>query len=119
MRLSIVVVQLITSMREIDGVEVPEATGAFYVYPNVEGLLGRDINGRVATNTSGLAAIILEGLRLPQFRRGFSGSGFLRFSYAMSDDDIKEGISRLQKLFALAFNTVHLEESTHSTGNAL
>ena len=94
--------QLITSMlREIDGVEVPEATGAFYVYPNVEGLLGRDINGRVATNTSELAAIILEEVEVAAVPgEAFGGSGFLRFSYAMSDDDIKEGISRLQKLFA-------------------
>ena len=94
--------QLITSMlSEIEGVTVPEANGAFYVYPDVTGLLGREINGRVATTTTELAAIILEDAEVAVVPgEAFGASGFLRFSYAMSDDDIREGIGRLQKLFA-------------------
>ncbi|MFT0846463.1 pyridoxal phosphate-dependent aminotransferase [Actinomycetaceae bacterium L2_0104] len=94
--------QLITELlSDIDGVTVPEANGAFYVYPDVKGLLGRDINGRVADTTTELAAIILEEAEVAVVPgEAFGGSGFMRFSYAMSDEDIKEGIGRLQKLFA-------------------
>lgn len=94
--------QLITAMlKEIDGVTVPPAHGAFYVYPDVTGLLGRDIQGRIAATTTELAAIILEEAEVAVVPgEAFGASGFLRFSYAMSDDDIKEGIGRLQKLFA-------------------
>lgn len=92
---------IVSMLREIEGVEVPEPQGAFYVYPNVEALLGRDINGRVATNTSELATIILEDAEVAVVPgEAFGASGYLRLSYALSDEDLVEGITRLQKLFA-------------------
>jgi L-aspartate aminotransferase apoenzyme (EC 2.6.1.1) len=92
---------IISMLREIDGVELPEPHGAFYVYPNVEKLLGREIRGRVAHNTSELAEIILEEAEVAVVPgEAFGGSGFLRLSYALSDEDLVEGITRLQKLFA-------------------
>lgn len=92
---------IISMLREIDGVVLPEPHGAFYVYPNVEGLLGREINGRTATTTSELATIILEEAEVAVVPgEAFGASGFLRLSYALSDEDLVEGITRLQKLFA-------------------
>ena len=92
---------LLGMLRDIDGVVVPEADGAFYLYPDVTALLGRDINGKTAHNTSELAAIILEEAEVAAVPgEAFGASGCLRFSYALADADIVEGISRIQKLFA-------------------
>lgn len=88
-------------LREIEGFEVPEPTGAFYVFANVQALLGRNICGRVAASTSELAAIILEEAEVAVVPgEAFGAPGYLRLSYALGDDDLVEGITRLQKLFA-------------------
>lgn len=92
---------IIDMLREIDGFEVPEPTGAFYAFANVEALLGKDICGRVADSTSELAAIILDEAEVAVVPgEAFGAPGYLRFSYALGDDDLVEGIGRLQKLFA-------------------
>lgn len=92
---------IIDMLREIDGFEVPEPTGAFYAFANVEALLGKNICGRVADSTSELAAIILEEAEVAVVPgEAFGAPGYLRFSYALGDDDLVEGIGRLQKLFA-------------------
>lgn len=88
-------------LREIEGFEVPEPTGAFYAFANVQALLGRNICGRVAASTSELAAIILEEAEVAVVPgEAFGAPGYLRLSYALGDDDLVEGITRLQKLFA-------------------
>jgi aspartate aminotransferase len=94
--------KLITTMlNEIDGVECPMPEGAFYVYPSVKGLLGREISGKVATTSAELAAIILDEAEVAVVPgEAFGTPGYIRLSYALSDDDIVEGISRLQRLFA-------------------
>ncbi|MCI9887110.1 pyridoxal phosphate-dependent aminotransferase [Micrococcales bacterium 31B] len=94
--------QLIVSMlNEIDGVECPTPTGAFYVYADVTGLLGRDINGRTAATSAELAELLLEEAEVAAVPgEAFGPGGYLRFSYATSDADIAEGIGRLQKLLA-------------------
>lgn len=92
---------IIDMLREIDGFEVPEPTGAFYAFANVEALLGKNICGRVADSTSELAAIILDEAEVAVVPgEAFGAPGYLRFSYALGDDDLVEGIGRLQKLFA-------------------
>ena len=93
--------KIVEMLREIEGLEVPEPLGAFYVFPNAEGLLGKDIHGRVAHTTSELATIILEEAEVAVVPgEAFGAPGYLRFSYALGDDDLVEGITRLQKLFA-------------------
>lgn len=88
-------------LREIEGFEVPEPTGAFYAFANVQAFLGRNICGRVAASTSELAAIILEEAEVAVVPgEAFGAPGYLRLSYALGDDDLVEGITRLQKLFA-------------------
>jgi aspartate aminotransferase len=94
--------QLITTMlNDIDGVDCPLPDGAFYVYPSVKGLLGREWKGRTANTSAELAEIILDEAEVAVVPgEAFGTPGYLRFSYALSDDDITEGIGRLQQLFA-------------------
>ncbi|MBP3222521.1 MAG: pyridoxal phosphate-dependent aminotransferase [Actinomycetaceae bacterium] len=90
---------IVSMLREIEGLKVPEPKGAFYVYPDVKALFGRDINGRVANNSSELATIILEEAEVAVVpSEAFGPTGYMRLSYALGDDDLVEGITRLQKL---------------------
>ncbi|MFT4262449.1 MAG: pyridoxal phosphate-dependent aminotransferase [Nocardioides sp.] len=88
----------ITAMlNEIDGVECPLPEGAFYVYPSVKGLLERT----GIASSADLAEWILEQVEVAVVPgEAFGTPGYLRLSYALGDDDLVEGITRLQKLFA-------------------
>ncbi|MBA2609964.1 MAG: pyridoxal phosphate-dependent aminotransferase [Actinobacteria bacterium] len=92
---------IVSMLNEIPGVTCPTPEGAFYAYPSLKGLLGRDIGGRTANDTLELAAIALEEAKVA-FVPGeaFGSPGYGRFSYALSDEAIVDGITRLQKLFA-------------------
>ena len=96
--------KLITSMlNEIPGISCPTPQGAFYVYPSVKGILGKEIRGKRAQTSAELATLILEEVEVAAVPgEAFGPSGYLRFSYALSDDDIVEGITRLQKLLGEA-----------------
>lgn len=92
---------IVEGLNAIDGVLCPEPTGAFYVYPDVTGLLGREWAGRTPTTSLELADIILEECEVAAVPgEAFGPSGYLRFSYALGDADLAEGIARLQKFFA-------------------
>jgi aspartate aminotransferase len=91
---------IVEGLNAIDGVHCPEPTGAFYVYPDVTGLLGREWAGRTPTNTLELADLILDECEVAAVPgEAFGPSGYLRFSYALGDADLAEGINRLQKFF--------------------
>jgi aspartate/methionine/tyrosine aminotransferase len=86
-------------LNEIEGIVCPEPEGAFYVYPSVKGVLGRDIRGKVATSSADLAAIILDEVEVAVVPgEAFGTPGYIRLSYALGDDDLIEGISRVQDL---------------------
>jgi aspartate/methionine/tyrosine aminotransferase len=69
------------------------------VYPSVRQLLGREIAGRTATSSAELAEIILDEVEVAVVPgEAFGTPGYLRLSYALSDDDLVEGVGRLQKL---------------------
>ncbi len=88
-------------LREIPGVICPEPQGAFYAYPSVQGLLGTSLRGRVPTSSAELAALILDEAEVAVVPgEAFGTPGYLRLSYALGDDDITEGISRIAKLVA-------------------
>ncbi len=85
--------------------EIPDVTaivpqGAFYCYPNFSALLGKPLgpNGTVSTNTLELADAILGQAKVA-FVPGeaFGTPGYARFSFAMADDDMQEGIRRIHK----------------------
>jgi aspartate/methionine/tyrosine aminotransferase len=85
----------------IPGVTCMEPQGAFYCFPNVRGLFGRDIGGKKATNSMELADLVLDVAKVA-FVPGeaFGAPGYARFSFALGDDDLVEGMERLAALFA-------------------
>jgi len=92
---------IVTMLNEIDGVLCPTPGGAFYAYPSVKGLLGKEYGGRTITTSAELAEYILDEAEVAVVPgEAFGSPGYLRLSYALGDDDLVEGITRLQKLFA-------------------
>ncbi|MDQ3053196.1 MAG: pyridoxal phosphate-dependent aminotransferase [Actinomycetota bacterium] len=92
--------QLMVSMlREIPGVACPEPQGAFYAYPCVRTLLGRELRGRTPSTSAELAALILDEVEVAAVPgEAFGTDGYLRLSYALGDDDLVEGVTRIQGL---------------------
>lgn len=91
----------VAELNKIDGMLTPTPTGAFYVYPDVTGLLGREWHGVTPTTSLELAGLILEKAEVAAVPgEAFGPSGYLRFSYALGDADLLEGIERLQRFFA-------------------
>jgi len=92
---------IVRMLGEIDGVTCPVPQGAFYAYPSVKGLLGREYDGRRIDTSAELAEYILEQAEVAVVPgEAFGSPGYLRLSYALGDDDLVQGITRLQKLFA-------------------
>jgi aspartate aminotransferase len=92
---------MVRMLNEIDGVVCPVPEGAFYAYPSVEGVLGRSIRGRTPTTSAELAEIILEEVEVAVVPgEAFGPSGYLRLSYALGDEDLAEGVGRIQRLLA-------------------
>jgi len=92
---------IVGMLNEIDGLVCPQPEGAFYAYPSVKGLLGRSIDGRTPATSAELAELILETVEVAAVPgEAFGSPGYLRFSYALGDEDLVEGITRLQKLFS-------------------
>ena len=90
-------------LNNIPGVHCPTPTGAFYVYPSVKGVLGREIRGKRPQTSAELATLILDEVEVAAVPgEAFGPSGYLRFSYALSDEDIVEGIGRVAKLLGEA-----------------
>ena len=92
---------MVSMLREIDGVVCPTPRGAFYAYPSVEGLIGRTIRGREIGSSADLASVILDEAEVAVVPgEAFGPSGFMRLSYALGDDDLAEGMGRIQSLLA-------------------
>ena len=94
---------MVEMLNAIPGVECPTPQGAFYVYPSVKGLLGKEIRGKVCNTSAELAALILDEAEVAVVPgEAFGPSGYIRLSYALGDDDLVEGVTRLQKLLGEA-----------------
>jgi aspartate/methionine/tyrosine aminotransferase len=92
---------IVSMLNEIEGVLCPAPEGAFYAYPSVKGLLGREYDGRLIDSSADLAEYILEEAEVAVVPgEAFGTPGYVRLSYALGDDALVEGITRLQKLFA-------------------
>jgi len=88
---------------DIPGVHCPEPKGAFYAYPSVRELLGREIRGRRPSTSVELAELALDEVEVAVVPgEAFGTPGYLRLSYALSDDDLVEGVTRLGNLLAEA-----------------
>ena len=92
---------IVEELSKIPGVTVPNPLGAFYVYPDVTGLLHRDWDGVTPTTSLELADLILEKAEVAVVPgEAFGPSGYLRLSYALGDEQLLEGVRRLQQLFS-------------------
>ncbi|GAA1776419.1 MULTISPECIES: pyridoxal phosphate-dependent aminotransferase [Leucobacter] len=90
---------IIAELNKVDGFHAPTPEGAFYAYVDVAGALGREIDGVTPTTSLELADLILDRAEVAAVPgEAFGPSGFLRFSYALGDDALLEGVQRIQKL---------------------
>jgi aspartate aminotransferase len=90
---------IVKMLNDVDGFVCPEPQGAFYAYPSVKGALGRTIGGKTPTTSVELAEVILEQVEVAVVPgEAFGTPGYLRMSYALGDDDLAEGVGRIQRL---------------------
>lgn len=90
---------MVRMLNEIPGVLCPEPEGAFYAYPSVKGLLGKEIRGKRPQTSVELASLILEEAEVALVPgEAFGTPGYFRLSYALGDEDLTEGVSRVAKL---------------------
>jgi aspartate/methionine/tyrosine aminotransferase len=83
----------------IDGVQVLLPEGAFYAYPSFESFVGTKVAGRQIVNTLELCEVILDEAKVAVVPgEAFGTPGYARLSFALGDDDLAEGISRIGKL---------------------
>lgn len=90
---------IVAALNAIDGVHCPTPTGAFYAFADVSGLLNRPlgVNGSVAASSAELAAMLLDEAHVAAVPgEAFGAPGYLRFSYALADDQLAEGMRRFQ-----------------------
>ena len=94
---------IVTMLNEIDGIVCVEPEGAFYAYPSVKGLLGRSLRGQRPPSSAALAEICINEAKVAVVPgEAFGAPDYFRMSYALGDDDLVEGVSRLATLFAEA-----------------
>ncbi len=94
---------MVRMLSEIPGVTCPEPFGAFYAYPSVAGVLGKEIRGQRPGSSAALAELILAEAEVAVVPgEAFGSPGYLRLSYALGDDDLAEGVSRIAKLLGEA-----------------
>ena len=94
---------IVSMLREVPGIDCPEPFGAFYVYPSVKGVLGKEIRGKRPMTSAELADLVLEEVEVAIVPgEAFGTPGYVRMSYALGDDDLVEGVTRLHTLLSEA-----------------
>ncbi|WP_028661910.1 pyridoxal phosphate-dependent aminotransferase [Saccharomonospora saliphila] len=95
--------RIVSMLSEIPGVECPTPEGAFYAYPSVKALLGKEIRGQRPADTVELADLILAEAEVAVVPgEAFGTPGYFRFSYALAEDDLVEGVTRVASLLSEA-----------------
>jgi aspartate/methionine/tyrosine aminotransferase len=96
--------QVMTAMlNEVPGIVCPLPEGAFYCYPSVKGVLGKEISGQRPATSAQLAELLLDEADVAVVPgEAFGTDGYFRLSCALGDADLEEGVSRLAKLLASA-----------------
>ncbi len=93
---------LVNGLNEIDGIECRKPQGAFYAFPDCSGLLNHQYNGQQVDNSMALSKALLETVRLAAVPGSpFGAEGYLRFSYAVSEEDIEKGLDKLGQFIAM------------------
>ena len=94
---------IVDMLNAIPGVECPMPEGAFYAYPSVKGVLGTEIRGQRPATSSELAGLILDEAEVAVVPgEAFGTPGYMRLSYATSDENITEGLTRVAELLGQA-----------------
>jgi aspartate/methionine/tyrosine aminotransferase len=94
---------MVKMLNEIAGVACPEPLGAFYVFPSVKGLYGTTLRGRTVQTSAGLAELLLDEAEVAVVPgEAFGTPGYFRLSYALGDDDLVKGVSRMADVLAEA-----------------
>jgi aspartate/methionine/tyrosine aminotransferase len=94
---------IVRMLNDIEGIVCVEPEGAFYAYPSVRGLLGKSLRGQRPTTSAELAELAINEAKVAVVPgEAFGAPGYFRMSYALGDDDLVEGVSRLADLFAEA-----------------
>ncbi|NMN01987.1 pyridoxal phosphate-dependent aminotransferase [Bifidobacterium panos] len=90
---------IVAALNDIEGVNCPTPTGAFYAFADITALLGKPLgpNGTVSRTSSEFAAALLEEAHVAAVPgEAFGAPGYLRFSYALADDQLAEGMRRMK-----------------------
>ncbi len=94
---------IVDLLNSIPGITCPEPEGAFYAYPSVKGLMGHTFGGTMVTSSSELAGAILDQVEVAVVPgEAFGTPGYLRLSYATSDEKITQGLDRIKAFVASA-----------------
>ncbi|MGW0516551.1 pyridoxal phosphate-dependent aminotransferase [Crossiella sp. NPDC003009] len=94
---------MVDLLTKIPGVTCPAPQGAFYAYPSVRELLGKQIRGRRPASSLELAELALEEAEVAVVPgEAFGTPGYFRLSYALGDEDLVTGVTRLGELLAEA-----------------
>ena len=92
---------IVRMLNEIEGVVCVEPEGAFYAFPSVRGLLGKSLCGQRPSTSAELAELCITEAKVAVVPgEAFGAPGYFRMSYALGDDDLVEGVSRLATFFA-------------------
>ncbi|GAA4859571.1 pyridoxal phosphate-dependent aminotransferase [Saccharopolyspora cebuensis] len=90
---------IVDLLSDIPGVSCPEPEGAFYAYPSVKGLLGKEIRGVRPQTSVELAELVLEQAEVAVVPgEAFGTPGYFRMSYALGDEDLATGVRRMGEL---------------------
>lgn len=92
---------MVERMNSIDGVSCIKPEGAFYVMMNIEKLIGKELHGTVIRDADDFGNLFLKYGKVAVVPgTGFGAPNFVRWSYATSMENIKEGLNRLEKFLA-------------------
>ncbi|MBE6340477.1 MAG: pyridoxal phosphate-dependent aminotransferase [Bacteroidales bacterium] len=88
-------------LAEIPGLKTSTPPGAFYVFPNVSAYLGKKFGDKVIANSMDLAMYLLtEGHVATVAGSAFGLEGYIRLSYAASEDKLRTAVERIKKALA-------------------
>jgi aspartate aminotransferase len=90
---------IVNALNQIPGVHCLTPEGAFYVFPDLRGVLGKPLaNGRICNTTAELAEYLLDSVKVGIIHgEAFGMPGYARLSYALAMDKIQEGIGRIRQ----------------------
>jgi aspartate aminotransferase len=92
---------IIDLLRAMDGFNVNEPDGAFYVFPDVSSFFGKTLQGHTIANATDFALYLLEKAHVATVTGdAFGDPNCIRISYATSEDQIKKAMVRVAKALA-------------------